>query len=203
MNLDKVNVSYNSQDSGCAVMNTGLGTLNMKNGTIYSKTHGLATQGGTTTINNVTIYGENYGVKLWGRGNGKIYAYNSSINNGTICNHHYCAADDEPTWAVPYPEDTVILYNTNTNGQGIHGNVYEIKYIDSNTRDVIRYHTVGTNCPTWTLNNDQDDKKNYETLNTSHITCRVYKSLHNNESGYYATHFYNGSTIVGAFTWEW
>ena len=82
---------------------------------------------------------------------------------------------------------------------GPYSSGYEVKNVTSSGYDVYVYG-VGSKkgsitevlCPTWTLNNGQDDItwENATNLGNGNYKYRVNKSAHKNESGYYATHLY-------------
>ena len=97
-------------------------------------------------------------------------------------------------------------------GSNLGKTVDPINYSLSSTSYEVGILNVGgvTSCPTWTVNNGQDEIVWHSAImdgsrkfNGSGYFCTVNKYEHKNESGTYATHFYSSQLYEGGTTWTW
>ena len=202
MTTNKLNVYHNnSNDNGCGVMNSG--TLSFSNGYVYSKAHVFATSGdgAVARIYSSTLEGVGNGVAMWSRLNSHGYVYNSTIKNGSICSHEWCAADSHSTLGYPaYPNDYLEINNCTTSSATYYGSVHYFKKVDNSTYQIgIKNRSVDS-CPTWTVADGQDDLKWHS---SSSGICTIKNSDHGNQTGAYITHIYSGNKHVATFSYDW
>ena len=222
MTVTDVTVNYTSTDTGCAVVNSKVGsttpTMTISNVTITSNSASLDNDGGTLNATNVTITKDGDGVEVWNKHGGRLTFTGGSVPGGAICAHDNCAEYDHPTLANA--NDLLIIINP-TLGSGVKafGKIIHIKTVTSGGKPyvmtgLLNYTSSSDKfqCPSWTTANGQDDLlwHGEDTsvspglqVQQSKKYCYFARSTHNNETGTYSTHFYVNDKVVTGTNWTW
>lgn len=180
-----------TSSGGSAIVNTTSSVCSISNATVTSNGYGVANLGGTVKIDtaNISVTDSTYPGVL-NNNSGSVKIYSSSVTGG-----------------LTNSSGEMVAFDGTSSGMR-SGQVAIFWHYSSTIVQLALFNINATRCATWTIDNGQDDlvwtdTSSYTNTYQTYLTVNINYSEHNSTTSSYATHCYNGNTIVAAYAWYW